>query len=116
MNIFLTYFPEVPKIKVTRKHTHENVIYTHSIVVGLHVITVFSGMGLLPLIGLLPLPTLCSYTNYKKKSEIFLKNNMLEQATLMDHTQRVSTNRRCIKNRTVHVYERYSSLSHQGPA
>ena len=27
--------------------------------VGLHVITVFSGMGLLPRMGLLPLPTLC---------------------------------------------------------
>ena len=27
MNIFLTYFPGVPKIKMTRKHTHENVIY-----------------------------------------------------------------------------------------
>ena len=28
MNIFLAYFPDVPKIKVTRKHTHENVIPT----------------------------------------------------------------------------------------
>ena len=56
MNIFLTYFPEVPKIKVTRKHTRER--YTHSIVVGLHAITVFSGMGLLPRMGILPLPTL----------------------------------------------------------
>ena len=38
--------------------------------VGLHAITVFSGMGLLPRMGILPLPTLFGFTLIRIMAEL----------------------------------------------